>query len=125
MFDLKEFLKDNDKILRKKKYDDNRHWVKEQTKQYQIWYHLYKKCNSKNIPFDLTPEDIEITDVCPIFNVSFEEKGPNSPTIDKIIPEKGYVKGNICMISNRANRIKDNGTAEEHRLIAKYIDDWA
>lgn len=37
--------------------------------------------------------------------------------------KKGYVKGNITVISNKANRIKNNGTAEEHEAIAKWLRD--
>jgi hypothetical protein len=45
-----------------------------------------------------------------------------SPSLDKINPELGYVPGNVAIISYRANRIKNNGTAEEHRLIADWMD---
>jgi hypothetical protein len=45
----------------------------------------------------------------------------NSPSLDRINPEKGYVRGNIAIISYRANRMKADGTADEHRLIAEWI----
>lgn len=63
---------------------------------------------------------------CPILDLEldFSEKGKRndfSPSIDKIIPEKGYVPGNVAIISWRANRIKNNGTADEHQKIANWI----
>lgn len=43
------------------------------------------------------------------------------PTIDRIIPALGYVPGNIVVISHRANRMKSDGTAEEHERIAAWL----
>jgi hypothetical protein len=51
-----------------------------------------------------------------------QDKNPNSPTLDKIDPSKGYVKGNVNVISQRASRLKSDGTAAEHRAIADYMD---
>jgi hypothetical protein len=82
--------------------------------------------------FDITLQDlIDIaTDECPIFKTPFVwgvsglGKGktrPDSPTLDRILPELGYTKGNVAFLSNRANRIKDNGTMQEHYDIADWI----
>jgi hypothetical protein len=47
----------------------------------------------------------------------------NSPSLDRIDSKKGYIKNNIKMISNKANIMKLNGTANEHIQIAMYIRD--
>ena len=84
------------------------------------------------VPFDLVLEDLVAiaTDECPIFHTKFVwgasllGKGrtrPDSPTLDRILPELGYVKGNVAFLSYRANRIKDNGTMQEHYDIADFI----
>jgi hypothetical protein len=84
------------------------------------------------VPFDLVLQDlIDIaTDECPILHTPFVwgasglGKGktrPDSPTLDRILPELGYVKGNVAFLSYRANRIKDNGTMQEHYDIADFI----
>lgn len=84
------------------------------------------------VPFDLTKEYLLsiATDSCPIFNIPFEwgvsGKGHgnakfNGPTLDRILPELGYIEGNVAFISYRANRIKDNGTMKEHYAIADWI----
>ena len=80
----------------------------------------------EKVPFAIQKEDMLIPDVCPALGIPIERgKGKmhgSSPTLDKIIPELGYVRGNIAIISLKANRMKSNGTAAEHRLIADWID---
>ena len=38
---------------------------------------------------------------------------PNSPSLDRLIPEKGYTKSNVQFISFKANRIKNNGSPDQ------------
>lgn len=45
-----------------------------------------------------------------------------SPSVDRIRPELGYIRGNIAVVGHRFNTIKSFGTAEEHRLVAAYLD---
>lgn len=74
------------------------------------------------VPF----EELEWPDYCPILGIELdyfaETRQENSPSFDQISPSKGYVSGNVQIISWRANRIKNDGTAEEHRKIADYLD---
>lgn len=75
---------------------------------------------------------IEMSDVpywpthCPILGLELdwflEKRGECSPSLDRIDSNLGYVPGNVRIVSWRANRIKNNGTAEEHRKIADYLD---
>lgn len=75
--------------------------------------------------FDLTLEDIIIPEFCPILGMKLEQgKGrplPQSPSIDRIDPTKGYIKGNIQIISQRANVMKSDASPEE---LLKFAD-WA
>ena len=89
-----------------------------------------------NIPFDLTTQDIRdiITDRCPILGIKFElnkqgqdwgkGKGKNnwqtSPSLDRIIPEKGYVKDNIIIVSLMANSIKNQATPNQIQKVATF-----
>jgi hypothetical protein len=92
------------------------------------------RAKEKNLPFSITKEHLKsiATDECPIFKTPFEwghsglgrgKCKPNGPQLDRIVPELGYVEGNVAFISRRANRIKDNGTMQEHYDIADWI--WA
>lgn len=82
------------------------------------------RANRERIPFSIAPEDIVIPDVCPIFKTKFTIGKKlfllDSPSLDKIIPELGYVPGNIAVMSWRANSIKSTGTVEQHRRIAEW-----
>jgi hypothetical protein len=80
----------------------------------------------QNIPFNLTLEDIVIPEYCPILKVpltrdTMRKKDWNAPSIDKIIPELGYVKGNIMIISLKANLMKNNASKEELLNFAEFF----
>lgn len=66
---------------------------------------------------------------CPILGMEIdyfaEKTQENSPSFDRIDPSKGYVSGNVQVVSWRANRIKNDGSASEHRKIADYLDNLA
>lgn len=82
----------------------------------------------RGIEFAITWEDVDWPTHCPIFGTELNYFSDSScdrllaPSIDRIDPKKGYVPGNVAVISYRANRIKNDGSAEDHRKIAEYID---
>lgn len=77
------------------------------------------------VPFNITRADIQIPDTCPILGIRLAAgdgvSRDSSPSLDRIIPEMGYVPGNVAVISQRANQIKNSGTADEHDMIARWI----
>ena len=85
------------------------------------------KARSKRygIPFNLELEDIVIPETCPILgiklSVGLEEGRNNSPSLDKIIPEKGYVRDNVQVISNRANQLKGDLTPAQAQRLVDYF----
>ncbi|MFC3079481.1 hypothetical protein ACFODL_15385 [Phenylobacterium terrae] len=44
-----------------------------------------------------------------------------SPTIDRVIGDLGYIKGNVRVVSAKSNRIKNNGTADELQRVATWL----
>lgn len=66
---------------------------------------------------------------CPVLGIrlfiSPKERSDHIPTIDRIENERPYEKGNVAVISRRANIIKNGGTADEHRRIADWMDAMA
>ena len=83
------------------------------------------RARKNNQIFEITFDDVHIPERCPILDIELKagegHVQPNSPTLDKIIPEKGYVKGNVWVISARANQLKNNATIEELEAIAKAV----
>ena len=84
-----------------------------------------------NVSFDLTldylleiyPKD----EICPVLGLKFvwgtRKNKEFSPSIDRMIPEKGYVKGNVKFISYKANRIKSDSTIDVLEKILIYMKD--
>lgn len=84
-----------------------------------------KKNVSKKEEWGIEFGDVKWNTHCPILGYELDYfsniRQENSPSFDKIDPTKGYVVGNVQIVSWRANRIKNDGTAEEHEKIAKYM----
>ena len=78
----------------------------------------------KDVPFNLTLADILIPERCPVLGVVLKrgdgDRTGSSPSLDRIIPPKGYVKGNVMVISWRANRIKADASVAELDMIASF-----
>lgn len=84
-----------------------------------------KRAKELNLSFDITSEDIILPELCPILEKPLEygnRQATNfSPSLDRIIPNLGYVKGNIQVISKLANAMKSNATKEELITFSKNI----
>lgn len=84
------------------------------------------RAKKDGVPFTITYADFDIPAACPVLGIAIKRGvgrvSDNSPSLDRIEPAKGYVPGNVEVISFRANTLKSNGTADEHRLVADYID---
>jgi hypothetical protein len=91
----------------------------------ELFRHARHRAKRKNIPFDITAEDVIIPETCPVLGIQLQigEKVVcnNSPTLDRIKPELGYVKGNIQVLSYRANLLKSNATIEELEKVLEHL----
>jgi hypothetical protein len=79
--------------------------------------HARVRAKKRGLDFDLTREDIVIPSHCPVFGFSIGvQKGgsnDNSAELDRIDNTKGYIKGNVVVVSRRANRIKNDAALSE------------
>lgn len=80
------------------------------------------RAKNKNIECSIDESDIIIPDVCPLLGIPLVKGKGNpaagSPSVDRIDPSKGYVKGNIWVISWRANKLKSDASLDElERLV--------
>ncbi len=74
--------------------------------------------------FALAVADIQVPEFCPVLGIRLDRAGKpgadDSPSVDRIDNAKGYVPGNIVVVSRRANAIKRDATLEELRRIADF-----
>lgn len=72
----------------------------------------------------LTLADIYVPVRCPVLGLrltpSTGRAGPNSPSLDRIDSRKGYVPGNVIVVSWRANELKKNATLLEMERVAAF-----
>jgi len=94
-------------------------------KAYKMFFNAKRRAEKDNVIFDLEFTDIVIPDKCPVLNIplkpGIDSITPNSPTLDRILPEQGYVKENVWVISHRANFLKNNATVEELEALTKAV----
>jgi len=97
-----------------------------------MYKNALQRARLEKLPFDIDIEYLKSikTDRCPIFDIELswgkigeghKNKAINSPSLDKIKPEYGYIKGNVCIISNLANTIKNNVSYEELYKVADWL----
>ena len=86
------------------------------------------RAKKNNIPFTITEADVNVPDVCPVLGIQLEwgvgqgRMSDSSPSLDKIIPSLGYVPGNVCVISWKANRLKSDATLSDLQAICRYLE---
>jgi hypothetical protein len=100
--------------------------VREQTPEVKMYRRALVRARDKGLPINITKEDIVIPVLCPILGIPLivhEGSGawPDSPSLDRIDPVKGYVRGNIWVISQRANQMKGSANMKELRVFAEWI----
>lgn len=84
------------------------------------------RARGAGVPFTIEKTDIVIPTHCPILGIPLFPRrgrqggGDNSPSLDRVEPSRGYVPGNIIVISNRANRLKSDASLQELRDIASF-----
>lgn len=85
-----------------------------------------QRAKRQGVPFALRPEDITIPPTCPALGiplrVSSGIQSDNSPSIDRLIPATGYVKGNVLVVSCLANRMKNSGSLEHMRALVDFYE---
>lgn len=83
------------------------------------------RARRQNQRFNLTIDDFLIPPTCPVLGIPLNglrgKRTNNTPSIDKLVPELGYIKGNVRVISWRANRLKSNASLSELELLVRYM----
>ena len=75
-----------------------------------------KRAKQQGLACDLTLEDIVIPTECPVLH-----KPMVSPSLDRKNNDKGYVKGNVFVISLEANQKKRDSSITDLEAILAYM----
>ena len=81
------------------------------------------RAKKKGLEFNLELADIVLPEFCPVLGIKLKRTSSStdaSPSIDRIDNALGYVKGNVIIISLRANRIKRDATLEELKKLYNF-----
>lgn len=129
-YDNKDKVLENVKEYRHK----NKDLIKEKGKKYyrrkienRLLNAAKARARSKNLEFNIDVSDIVVPQFCPLLGIPvFINEGkkvckPNSPSLDRIDSTKGYIKGNVWVISLKANTMKSNATLEEMKTL---VNNW-
>lgn len=87
-------------------------WAKQRVKKYSL-------------PFNLTLGDIVVPKFCPVLGIKLKhgKRGNNTaPSLDRKKTHLGYVRGNVAVISRRANFLKNNATLKELKALVRYLE---
>jgi hypothetical protein len=96
-------------------------------------FHSRRQMATKlKIPFTISFDDLEKPEFCPVLGVKLnygcstgkdgkQTRDPNKASIDKVIPELGYVPGNVFVISWKANKLKSDMTIDQLEKILDYM----
>jgi hypothetical protein len=83
------------------------------------------RAKSAGLAFNITVADIMIPTHCPVLGLKLVgvkgKRVPTAPSLDRFDNKLGYVKGNVRVISWRANMLKRDGTLEEFEKIVAYM----
>ena len=91
----------------------------------------YAKSRAKKsgIDFNIEESDIIINEYCPVLGIKMvigEEGGRScSPSLDRVDNSKGYVKGNVQVISLKANTIKNSASIEDIKAVLRYMEKYS
>ena len=114
----------------KKNPQKAKEWQKAYTKnnpEKRLLWGAKKRSKDQSLPFDIEESDIIIPTHCPYLKIELTTTATRGSqrtsvySLDKIVPQLGYVKGNVEVISHLANTMKSNATKEQLIEFAKTI----
>lgn len=125
---------------KEKAYENNKNWKRNNPEihkksqrdwearhpEYYIINNARRRAKMFNVPFELKRTDIVVPDICPVLGIPIfrgkdGKSSDNSPSLDRIIPQKGYTKDNVRIISAKANRWKNEMTLDDALKIVAYL----
>jgi hypothetical protein len=103
----------------------------EDKKVFRGWFDVAKRrANVKGVPFELDLFSLVVPQLCPVLGIELKrgtdgKPSHTSPSLDRVVPAKGYTKDNTNVISHKANIAKSNLTVDELYQLAHWITNIA
>jgi hypothetical protein len=101
---------------------------REMSSELRLYKSAKQRATREGTPFTIAVSDIIVPKTCPILGIKLRhnegKQGDSSPSLDKVIPELGYIPGNIAVISLRANIIKDKYSYAELNAVTSWLGEF-
>lgn len=126
LYDVEYRKKNEEKISNKNRkwYESSRKVKFTEDPQHYLWYVARTRSRQKGTEFTITKKDVIIPDICPILEIPLTKGDgylPNSMSLDRVDNTKGYIPGNVRVISRKANLMKSSLTLDVLEKLIKYI----
>lgn len=94
-----------------------------------MWRKAKDRAKRQGVTFTITPADVKAVwptdNKCPVLGIPLARAegrlADGSPSLDRLNAAWGYEPGNLAVISNKANRAKNNLTARELDRIVRWM----
>jgi hypothetical protein len=126
LYDIEYRKKNKEKRSEQNKvfYESSRKvWFKKDPQHY-LWYVARTRSRQNGAEFTITKEDIIIPKLCPILGTTLSKGDgylPSAMSLDRVDNDKGYVPGNVRVISRKANMLKSSLTIDILEKLLMYI----
>lgn len=100
------------------------------TPRLRILLNSKRSAKDREIFHDIDEEDITLPEKCPYLGIDLDYsftksetngRRHNAPALDRINTDRGYVEGNVQVISDLANRMKSNASIEQLLCFARSV----
>lgn len=127
LYDIEYNIKNKDKKSNQNKefYEKSRKVKFTENPRHYLWYVARTRARKYGVEFSIKEEDIVIPEYCPILDTKLTKGNgylPNAMSLDRVDNDKGYIPGNVRVISRRANLMKSSLTIDILEKLIKYIN---
>lgn len=96
------------------------------SKRKQMLANARHRAKTNGYPCTITLDDICQPDTCPVLGIPLDwnssvRANPNGPSLDKHVPELGYIPGNVSVVSRRGNMLKSDMTVEDAENVLRFL----